>query len=142
MMNDAVCDVFICCATEDKEEVARPLADKLAASGLSVCYDEFSLNVGDDLRKAIDRGLLQSRFGVVILSPQFFEKGWPQDELDGLATREANGSNVIIPVWHNLGFNDVRDFSPTLAERLAVSTAKGLPQVVSSILAAVRQRQA
>ncbi len=51
-------------------------------------FDEFSLQVGDSLRRAIDQGLAHSRFGIVILSPDFFEKQWPQWELDGLVVRQ------------------------------------------------------
>ncbi len=67
-----VSDVFICYAAEDEAEVARPLADKLRATGLSVCRDAFSLKSGDDLGSIIDRGLSRSRFGIVVVSPQFF----------------------------------------------------------------------
>ena len=64
--------------------------------------DESELFVGDSLRAKIDEGLAQSQFGIVILSPSFFSKHWPQAELDGLAAREANGEKRILPVWHNL----------------------------------------
>ncbi len=74
-------DIFICHATEDKKEIAGPLAKELKARGLEVWYDDFSLKLGDSLRQSIDRGLSQSRFGVVILSSHFFEKHWPQQEL-------------------------------------------------------------
>ena len=131
-------DVFISHASEDKEAIARPLADALTDNGLAVWYDDFSLRLGDDLRESIDRGLALSRFGVVILSPHFFEKHWPRQELNGLATREVNGNKVILPVWHNVGFNEVRDFSPTLANRVAINTDKGLEQVVKSILEAMK----
>lgn len=133
----AAWDVFICHASEDKDEIARPLANALAAKGLSVWYDEFSLRVGDSLRQSIDHGLLRSKFGVVILSPHFFEKHWPQQELNGLATRELGGRKVILPVWHKVGFEEVRQYSPTLADRLAVSTNEGLDSVVQKIIEAM-----
>jgi hypothetical protein len=106
-------DVFISHATEDKAAIARPLAEALRAKGLRVWYDEFSLTVGDGLRKKIDEGLAKSRFGVVVLSKRFFEKHWPEQELNGLATREVDGKKVILPVWHEVGFKDVREYSPT-----------------------------
>jgi len=59
----------------------------------------FSLKLGDSIRRAIDKGLSQSRFGVVVLSKAFFKKKWPQYELDGLAEREMKGKDkVILPV--------------------------------------------
>ena len=127
---------FICHASEDKETIARPLAEALKGEGRDVWYDDFSLRLGNSLRESIDRGLANSRFGIVILSPHFFEKHWPRQELNGLATREVNGAKVILPVWHKVGFKEVREYSPTLADRVAVSTDKGLEHVVEKILGA------
>jgi hypothetical protein len=131
-------DVFISHASEDKDAIARPLAEALRARGLRVWYDEFSLTVGDSLRKKIDQGLSNSHFGIVILSASFFEKHWPEQELNGLATREIDGQKVILPVWHGVTFKDVRHFSPMLADRLAVSADKGLEHVIQELLKVIK----
>jgi hypothetical protein len=131
-------DVFISHASEDKDAIARPLAQALQARGLRVWYDEFSLKVGDSLRKSIDQGLAHSEFGVVILSDHFFAKHWPTQELNGLATREVNRKKVILPVWHGVSFEQVREFSPTLADRVAVTTEKGVDHVVEQLLGAMK----
>ena len=95
-------DVFICHASEDKEPFVRPLAESLQAEHVEVWFDEFSLKLGDSIRRSIDRGLRQSRFGVVVLSPAFFEKNWPQYELDGLINREMKGRDIIIELnWQS-----------------------------------------
>jgi HD-GYP domain-containing protein (c-di-GMP phosphodiesterase class II) len=127
-------DVFISHASEDKDRIARPLAEALRKKGLRVWYDEFSLKVGDSLHQKIDEGLEQSRFGVVILSPRFFRKYWPREELNGLATREVDGTQVILPVWHKVVFSKVRLYSPRLASRIAARTKDGLPHVVNKLL--------
>jgi TIR domain len=67
-------DVFICHASEDKAEIARPLAERLRSRRVEVWYDEFTLTAGMSLREAIDRGLAKSRYGIVILKPGFFRK--------------------------------------------------------------------
>jgi len=131
-------DVFICHAWEDKESFVRPLAKALEAEGLRVWFDEFTLTVGDSLRRSIDRGLANSRYGIVVLSPNFFAKEWPQKELDGLASREVSGEKVILPVWHNITADQVRKYSPTLADRVAVSSSRGLKHVVAELLRAMR----
>jgi hypothetical protein len=131
-------DVFISHASEDKDAIATPLANALRKSGLEVWYDDFSLKIGDSLRESIDKGLAGSRFGVVILSPHFFGKHWPQTELNGLATRETDGSKVILPVWHGVGFAEVRGYSVTLADRKAAQTRDGLQRVIHQIVEAVR----
>jgi len=130
-------DLFICHASEDKEEIVRPLVKALISAGFQVWYDEFTLTIGDSLRRSIDRGLARSKYGLVILSPNFFAKNWPQDELDGLAAKERGGKKVILPVWHGIDREEVLKFSPTLADRLAVSTKKGIENVVEEVLRAV-----
>jgi hypothetical protein len=116
-------DVFISHASEDKDSIVRPLAHALREAGLKVWYDEFELRIGDSLRRKIDRGLANSRFGVVVLSQSFFGKGWPNYELDGLVTRAVSGEQVLLPVWHNVSKEEVIRYSPSLADKLARNTA-------------------
>ncbi len=116
-------DVFVAHATEDKEEVARPLANALIEAGLRVWYDEFELRIGNNLRRKIDAGLSRSRFGIVVLSPSFFAKNWTQYELDGLVTREMTGEQIILPLWHRLTKVEIIRQSPSLAGRVARSTS-------------------
>ena len=116
-------DVFISHASEDKDEVVRPLASALKEENLRVWYDEFELRIGSSLRQTIDRGIARSRFGVVVLSGSFFGKGWPAYELDGLVNRTVSGEQVLLPVWHDVTKQQVMDFSPSLADKLARSTA-------------------
>ncbi|PYT47090.1 MAG: hypothetical protein DMG44_19270 [Acidobacteria bacterium] len=132
-------DVFISHASEDKTQLARPLASALNDRGISVWYDELSLKMGDSLRSSIDFGLANSRYGVVILSKDFFSKHWPIQELNGLAGKEAAGKKVILPVWHNVTAEEVRGFSPILADRLAVSSKEGLEKIVEQIIQVLDQ---
>ena len=116
-------DVFISHASEDKDEFVRPLANALIAQGLNVWYDEMTLRIGDSLRQKIDRGLANSRVGLVVLSPAFIKKGWTNYELDGIVTRTVSGEQVLLPIWHNITKQQVMDFSPSLADKVARSTA-------------------
>ena len=116
-------DVFISHASEDKDEFVRPLASALMQHGLNVWYDEMTLRIGDSLRQKIDRGLANSRVGLVILSPSFIKKGWTNYELDGIVTRAVSGDQVLLPIWHNITKQQVVDFSPSLADKVARSTA-------------------
>jgi hypothetical protein len=78
----------------------------------------------------------------VILSPGFFSKEWPNKELDGLVAREDGRAKVILPVWHNVSSADIIKFSPTLADKLAVSTSLGLAHVADRVFDAVRREKA
>ncbi|HEX2207826.1 MAG TPA: toll/interleukin-1 receptor domain-containing protein [Longimicrobium sp.] len=132
-------DVFISHASEDKADVARPIADELVSRGVSVWYDQFTLRLGDSLLAEIDRGLRSTRFGVVILSPAFFSKHWPQAELGALVSLEsADGQKRILPVWHNVTRAEVAQFSPILSGRLAASTDRGIVHVVDEIIQVLR----
>lgn len=115
-------DVFISHASEDKDAVVRPLAHALQKGGLRVWYDEFELKIGDSLRRKIDMGVARSRFGIVVLSRSFFGKGWPNYELDGLVTRSVSGEQIILPIWHDITKQEVVNYSPSLADKLARST--------------------
>ncbi|MHB0961118.1 MAG: toll/interleukin-1 receptor domain-containing protein [Pirellulaceae bacterium] len=132
-------DVFISHASEDKEDVVRPLAEKLVELGLNVWYDEFRLKVGDSLRRSIDAGLAKSRFGIVVLSPSFFAKNWPQYELDGLVQREMDGGKVILPLWHRVTKSEVMGYSPSLADKLALnSTMNTIPELATEFASVIR----
>jgi len=116
-------DAFISHASEDKDDLVRLLAEALQRNGHSIWYDEFELEVGDSLRRSIDKGLAGSRFGIVILSPAFFAKNWPQYELDGLVAKEMTGNKVILPIWHKVSKDEVIAYSPSLADKVALKTA-------------------
>jgi hypothetical protein len=130
-------DVFISHASEDKDEIVRPLVHALKDKGLLVWYDEFELKIGDSLRRKIDKGLANSRFGVIVLSETFLRKGWANYELDGLVTRQTTGEQVILPIWHNITKKQVIEYSPSLADKLARSTATHTVEEIASEIAEV-----
>jgi TIR domain len=132
-------DVFISHASEDKGDLVRPLADALVARGLSVWYDEFSLKLGDSLRGSIDFGLANSRYGVVVLSKDFFAKRWPVEELNGLKSKEVGGRKVILPIWHKVTYEQVVAVSPMLADKLAIVSDVGIDKIADGIVAALEE---
>lgn len=116
-------DFFISHASEDKDSFVRGLAEALQARGAEVWYDEFTLQVGDSLRRQIDKGLKNSRFGVVVLSKHFFMKEWAQKELDGLSSLEVSGNTRILPIWHKISKDEVLHYSPMLSDKFALNTS-------------------
>ncbi|MFH2395296.1 TIR domain-containing protein [Raoultella ornithinolytica] len=130
-------DLFISHASEDKEEFVRPLAETLEGMGVKVWYDEFTLKVGDSLRKSIDHGLVKSKFGTVILSTAFCSKNWTQYELDSMVAREMNGYKMILPIWHKISKDEVIRFSPALADKVALNTSISSIQEIAGELSEV-----
>lgn len=135
--SDVEFDLFISHASEDKDEFVRPLAETLENIGVKVWYDEFTLKVGDSLRKSIDQGLVKSRFGTVILSSAFCAKNWTQYELDSMVAREMNGHKMILPIWHKITKDEVMNFSPALADKVALNTSLQSIEEIAGELAEV-----
>jgi hypothetical protein len=134
-------DVFISHASEDKDDFVRPLANALINEGLNVWYDEMTLRIGDSLRQKIDKGLANSRVGLVVLSPSFISKGWTNYELDGIVTRTVSGEQVLLPIWHNITKQQVVDYSPSLADKVARSTATHtIAEIAAEIAELIRSR--
>jgi hypothetical protein len=132
-------DAFVSHATEDKERFVRPLAHALTILGAKLWYDEFSLRLGDSLSESIDRGLANSRYGIVVISPDFMRKPWTKRELQGLVAAEIGGHSVILPVWYEVTRGEVLAFSPPLADKFAVRTAdKTAQQIALEILSVIR----
>jgi hypothetical protein len=134
-------DVFISHASEDKEEIARPLAEKLRSLGMRVWYDEFSLHIGDSLNESIDMGIRYSHFGVVILSHNFFAKNWTREELYALYNKsQMLGRKIILPVWHKITKEQIYHYSTLLSDKYGIPTSRGIDYVASEILQEVMGR--
>ncbi len=131
-------DVFLSHASEDKNAFVKPLYDTLTALNLRVWYDAAEIKIGDDFRRRMEEGLLQSRFGVVILSPSFL-KYWPQQELSVLQILESvDGAKRILPVVLNLDWDEfIRQF-PFMATRACALASSGVELVAEQIVDATR----
>ena len=95
------------------------LSPNYSESG-AVWYDEFSLKLGDSLSGLIDKGIADSGHGVVVMSYAFFEKKWTKRELGGLVAQEMAREGVIIPIFYGVTVQQVREYSPTLADKVAL----------------------
>jgi hypothetical protein len=133
-------DVFLSHASEDKEDIARPLRDALDARGVTVWFDELHVKVGQSIRREIESGIAGCRFGVVIVSPHFLAKQWTQAELDALFGKKMDqGQNVVLPIWHHVSKNEVSQHSPLLAGVFALNTAVStVDEIADSLVEVVR----
>ncbi len=89
------------------------------------------------MRRKIDKGLANSRFGIVVLSKDFIRKGWTNYELDGIMTKSVSDEQVMLPIWHNLTKKEVLDYSPSLADKLARNTSSFTVEEIASEIAEV-----
>jgi hypothetical protein len=118
-------DVFLSHASEDKDEVARPLALLLQERGLSVWYDEFEFRIGDNIIAKLNKRINSSQFGILILSKSFVDmaKQWTKYELDTLESLYVTEDRVMFPVLHNISVREIRVFRASLANIFGRSTA-------------------
>ncbi len=132
-------DLFISHASEDKDSLVRPLAILLERLSVKVWYDEFSLKLGDNLSLSIDKGLQESRYGLLILSKSFLAKNWTDYEYRSLLSRQIEGERVLLPLWYDIDKEDVKKYSLYLAGIKALPVSLGnLKTVIPSVLQVVR----
>lgn len=128
-------DAFVSHATEDKESFADEFVRILREDyQLKIWYDALIIKWGDSIRTKIDQGLKKSKFGVVVLSRSYIKKHWTQYELEGLFQRESYGGKLILPIWHDITKQEVENFSPTLAGKMAMNTTIMTPQEIAEKL--------
>lgn len=127
-------DVFLCHAWDDRQGVAKHLHDLLVAAGVKVWFSEKDLGLGVPMMRAIDKGLLNSRIGLVLVTPAFLERipkeGVADKELSVLLAR-----NQLVPIVHNTTYDALRNVSPMLASRSGLDTSEDSMAVVAAKIA-------
>lgn len=121
---DALYDVFISHASEDKVAFVDPLVEALQDAGIRVWYDTISMEWGKSLREQIDNGIKKSKYAILVLSKSFFAKKWTNRELDGILAKEEITGSSPLPIWYDITYDEVYKFSPTLSGLYSLSTDK------------------
>ena len=131
---------FISHDSRDKDALVRELAHEMTKLMCPVWYDEYSLKVGDSLRASIEQGLKEAKKCVLVLSPDFLANdGWGKAEFDSVFTREIlEQENVILPVWHNVGVQEVYQYSPRLADKVGLPSSLGVEELARKLSNAVK----
>ena len=132
--------IFISHASEDKDDIARPLAEALMREDFQVWFDEYSLMVGDSLKESIEEGIRTCDFGIVLLSHHFFSKPWPRAELNALFGREMGRQRLILPIWHKIDRKHIDSHSPFLLDKLALNSEEGVEELVRKIQLSTSRR--
>lgn len=132
--NNEQYDVFVSHAWEDKKDFVDKLVTELNALGVKVWYDQRQISWGDSMRERIDEGLSRSKFGIVVISPNYIAEGkyWTKTELDGLFQVESVSGKTILPIWHNITKEEVLKYSPMIAGRFAMTSASMTPGEIAN----------
>jgi hypothetical protein len=104
-----------------------------------VWYDEYSLKVGHSLREQIEKGLKECKKCILILTPNYLSnEGWGKKEFNSVFTRELiEKQNVVLPVWHNVSAREIYEYSPSLADRVALNWSAGVEEVARKLKHAI-----
>ncbi|WP_404469248.1 toll/interleukin-1 receptor domain-containing protein [Sutcliffiella horikoshii] len=118
-------DVFLSHSSLDKEIFVTELSERLSEKGLNVFEDVKVFKIGQSQTDMMNMGILNSRFVVVFLSTNFIKSGWSDYEFKSFLNREINEKRIIIlPIWHNVSVEEVRQYNPYLVDKFALSTDK------------------
>lgn len=127
-------DVFLCHAWDDRQGAAKELHDLLVSRGVSVWFSEKDLGLGVPMMRAIDKGLANSRIGLVLVTPALLirlpNEGIADKELSALLARDQ-----LVPIVHNTTYDALRAVSPLLGSRSGLSTAEDTMANVAAKLA-------
>lgn len=116
-------DVFLCHAWDDRQGIAKELHDLLEAAGVKVWFSEKDLALGVPMMRAIDKGLANSRIGLVLVTPALLNR-LPKE---GVADKELSAllaGNQLVPIVHNTTYEALRNVSPLLASRSGLDTGE------------------
>ncbi len=127
-------DVFLCHAWDDRKGAAKELHDQLELHGVSVWFSEKDVLLGTTLLREIDKGLVKSRVGIVLVTPALLLRlageGIADKELSALLARDQ-----LVPIVHDTTYDDLREVSPLLGSRSGLNTAEDTMAKVAAKLA-------
>ena len=129
-------DLFLCHAWDDRQGSAAELHRQLKANGATVWFSEEDIPLGSLMTREIDKGLRNSRIGIVLVTPALLNS----IRNEGIAEKELAvllNSRRVVPVTHGVTFDELYDVSPMLASHAGLSTAESsLNDVAAKIAAA------
>ena len=127
-------DLFLCHAWDDRTGAAKELHDALESLGVSVWFSEKDIELGTSLTRSIDKGLRNSRVGVILVTPSFYKRV----DAAGIAERELSAllrSDRVIPIVHETTYEELAEMSLLLASRSGLSTEESSLKEVAEKLA-------
>src|SRR5437879_350725 len=116
-------DIFLCHAWDDRQGAAKELHDLLVSRGVRVWFSEKDVGLGVPLLRAIDKGLANSRIGIVLVTPALLLR-LPKESIADKELSALLAGERLVPVVHQTTYEALREVSPLLASRTGLSTAE------------------
>jgi hypothetical protein len=127
-------DVFLCHAWDDRLGPAKELHNLLVAAGVKVWFSEKDLGLGVPMMRAIDKGLANSRIGLVLVTPALLDR-LPKESVADKELSALLAGNQLVSIVHNTTYGALRNVSPLLASRSGLNTAEDSMAVVAAKIA-------
>ena len=127
-------DVFLCHAWDDRQGPAKELHELLVAAGVKVWFSEKDLGLGIPMMRAIDKGLANSRIGLVLVTPALLAR-LPKESVADKELSTLLARNQLVPIVHKTTYEELRNVSPMLASRSGLDTAEDSMAVVAQKIA-------
>jgi len=129
-------DVFLCHAWDDRLGPAKELHELLVAAGVRVWFSEKDLGLGVPMMRAIDKGLANSRIGLVLVTPGLLAR-LPKESVADKELSTLLAGNQLIPIVHNTTYEALRNVSPMLASRTGLDTVEDSMAIVAAKIAEI-----
>lgn len=131
---------FISHDSKDKDSLVRELANEMISLNCPVWYDEYTLNVGDNLRKKIEDGIRDTSYCIVVLSKDFItNEKWASSEFETIFIKEIHEQgNIILPIWHGVTEEDIYKFCPKLLNILGTSSSKDIKSLAKELVSKIK----
>nr|WP_314568148.1 toll/interleukin-1 receptor domain-containing protein [uncultured Pseudomonas sp.] len=131
-------DVFLCHAWDDRQGAAKELHELLVAAGVKVWFSEKDLGLGVPMMRAIDKGLANSRIGLVLVTPALLAR-LPKESVADKELSTLLAGNQLVPIVHNTTYDALRNVSPLLASRSGLDTSEdsmaGIAEKIAELVA-------
>lgn len=127
-------DVFLCHAWDDRQGAAARLHELLVKAGVKVWFSEKDLGLGVPMMRAIDKGLANSRIGLVLVTPALIAR-LPKESVADKELSALLARNQLVPIVHQTTYEALRNVSPMLASRTGLDTAEDSMEIVAKKIA-------
>lgn len=86
------------------------------------------------MMRAIDKGLANSKVGLVLVTPAMLER-LPKESVADKELSALLAGNRLVPIVHNTTYEDLRNVSPLLASRSGLDTSEDSMAVIAEKIA-------
>lgn len=108
--------------------------DLLVAAGVKVWFSEKDLGRGVPMMRAIDKGLANSRIGLVLVTPALLAR-LPKESVADKELSALLAGNQLVPIVHNTTYEALRNVCPLLASRSGLDTTENTIAMVAAKIA-------